>query len=145
MANQSARTIWIIFSFYLFDKAFQEASLNGGLYWCNWCSHHILTLFAIYYWTVARGIYLFYIISKNQSKGAYPSASSTGLCISLFLLFEFLLFQNQKARCSENEVVYDLLATVGHVQDFKSGGNLVAHIHVGNTYHSRKEVRASLK
>lgn len=41
--------------------------------------------------------------------------------------------------------MYDLLATVGHVQDFKSGGNLVAHIHVGNTYHSRKEVRASLK
>ncbi|XP_027041539.1 PAN2-PAN3 deadenylation complex catalytic subunit PAN2-like isoform X1 [Pocillopora damicornis] len=47
--------------------------------------------------------------------------------------------ENQKVRCSENEVVYDLLATVGHVQDFKSGGNLVAHIHVGNTYHSRKE------
>ena len=30
---------------------------------------------------------------------------------------------------------------MGHVQDFKSGGNLVAHIHVGTTYHSRKEVR----
>ena len=29
---------------------------------------------------------------------------------------------------------------MGHVQDFKSGGNLVAHIHVGTTYHSRKEV-----
>jgi len=40
--------------------------------------------------------------------------------------------------------VYDLLATVGHVQDFKSGGNLVAHIHVGTTYHSRKEVRTLL-
>ena len=36
--------------------------------------------------------------------------------------------------------MYDLLATVGHVQDLKSGGNLVAHIHVGTTYHSRKEV-----
>ena len=40
--------------------------------------------------------------------------------------------------------MYDLLATVGHVQDFKSGGNLVAHIHVGTTYHSRKEVRTLL-
>jgi len=47
--------------------------------------------------------------------------------------------ENQKVKCSENEIVYDLLATVGHVQDFKSGGNLVAHIHVGTTYHSRKE------
>ena len=51
-----------------------------------------------------------------------------------------LCLQNQKVKCSENEVVYDLLATVGHVQDLKSGGNLVAHIHVGTTYHSRKEV-----
>ncbi|KAJ7336670.1 poly(A)-specific ribonuclease [Desmophyllum pertusum] len=47
--------------------------------------------------------------------------------------------ESQKVKCSENEVLYDLLATVGHVQDFKSGGNLVAHIHVGTTYHSRKE------
>ncbi|XP_068742423.1 PAN2-PAN3 deadenylation complex catalytic subunit PAN2-like, partial [Montipora capricornis] len=46
---------------------------------------------------------------------------------------------NLKVKCSENEIVYDLLATVGHVQDPKSGGNLVAHIHVGTTYHSRKE------
>ena len=55
-----------------------------------------------------------------------------------------LILQNQKVKCSENEIVYDLLATVGHVQDFKSGGNLVAHIHVGTTYHSRKEVRTLL-
>ncbi|XP_073238938.1 PAN2-PAN3 deadenylation complex catalytic subunit PAN2-like [Porites lutea] len=60
------------------------------------------------------------------------STDSTGMRITK-------IDENQKVKCSENEVVYDLLATVGHVQDLKSGGNLVAHIHVGTTYHSRKE------
>ena len=34
---------------------------------CHWCSYHILTSSAIYYWTEARqnGIYLFYIITKQ--------------------------------------------------------------------------------
>ena len=43
-------------------------------------------------------------------------------------------------KCVEGEVVYDLFASLGHIQDPKSGGNLVAHVHVGNTYHQRKEV-----
>ncbi|XP_048584798.1 PAN2-PAN3 deadenylation complex catalytic subunit PAN2 isoform X2 [Nematostella vectensis] len=46
---------------------------------------------------------------------------------------------DKKVKCGENEVVYDLHATVGYIQDAKHGGNLVTHIHVGPTYHSRKE------
>ncbi|XP_023932627.1 PAN2-PAN3 deadenylation complex catalytic subunit PAN2-like [Lingula anatina] len=34
---------------------------------------------------------------------------------------------------------YDLLATVAHVKDAKTGGNLVSHVKVGETYHQRKE------
>ncbi|CAJ0966095.1 unnamed protein product [Ranitomeya imitator] len=54
--------------------------------------------------------------------------------------------------CSENEEtsqvennadeatnVYDLMATVNHVLDPRTGGSLVAHIKVGETYHQRKE------
>ena len=37
-------------------------------------------------------------------------------------------------------MVYELLASVAHIRDAKSGsGNLVAHVHVGETYHQRKE------
>ncbi|XP_067301936.1 PAN2-PAN3 deadenylation complex catalytic subunit PAN2 isoform X4 [Pseudorasbora parva] len=35
--------------------------------------------------------------------------------------------------------VYDLVVTVSHIQDARTGGNLVAHIKVGETYHQRKE------
>ena len=64
----------------------------------------------------------------------------SALCVlSLFTCCS--CFQDQKVKCSEGEVVYDLFASVGHIQDIKSGGNLVAHIHVGTTFHSRKEVK----
>lgn len=36
--------------------------------------------------------------------------------------------------------VYDLTATVVHILDSRTGGSLVAHIKVGETYHQRKEV-----
>lgn len=36
--------------------------------------------------------------------------------------------------------MYDLLATVVHILDSRTGGSLVAHIKVGETYHQRKEV-----
>ncbi|XP_041478319.1 PAN2-PAN3 deadenylation complex catalytic subunit PAN2-like isoform X1 [Lytechinus variegatus] len=36
-------------------------------------------------------------------------------------------------------VTYYLHASVGHIRDPRSGGNLVAHINVGKTYHKRKE------
>ncbi|XP_035378442.1 PAN2-PAN3 deadenylation complex catalytic subunit PAN2 isoform X1 [Electrophorus electricus] len=36
-------------------------------------------------------------------------------------------------------VVYDLVVTVPHILDARTGGNLVAHIKVGETYHQRKE------
>lgn len=37
--------------------------------------------------------------------------------------------------------VYDLMATVVHILDSRTGGSLVGHIKVGETYHQRKEVR----
>lgn len=40
---------------------------------------------------------------------------------------------------SDGKMVYELLASVAHIRDAKSGSNLVAHIHVGETYHQRKE------
>ncbi|MBN3275065.1 PAN2 protein, partial [Polyodon spathula] len=42
---------------------------------------------------------------------------------------------------AQGAVVYDLVVTVPHVLDPRTGGNLVAHIKVGETYHQRKEVR----
>uniref|UniRef100_A0A4W3GU88 PAB-dependent poly(A)-specific ribonuclease subunit PAN2-like n=1 Tax=Callorhinchus milii TaxID=7868 RepID=A0A4W3GU88_CALMI len=39
----------------------------------------------------------------------------------------------------ENTFLYDLVVTVAHVLDPRTGGNLVAHIKVGETYHQRKE------
>lgn len=35
--------------------------------------------------------------------------------------------------------MYDLMATVVHILDSRTGGSLVAHIKVGETYHQRKE------
>uniref|UniRef100_A0A3B3E0C8 Poly(A) specific ribonuclease subunit PAN2 n=1 Tax=Oryzias melastigma TaxID=30732 RepID=A0A3B3E0C8_ORYME len=39
----------------------------------------------------------------------------------------------------EGASLYDLVVTVPHIQDGRTGGNLVAHIKVGETYHQRKE------
>ncbi|KAI9540487.1 poly(A)-specific ribonuclease [Dissostichus eleginoides] len=39
----------------------------------------------------------------------------------------------------EGASVYDLVVTVPHILDARTGGNLVAHIKVGETYHVRKE------
>ena len=36
--------------------------------------------------------------------------------------------------------MYDLVVTLSHLLDARTGGNLVAHIKVGETYHQRKEV-----
>ncbi|XP_026055672.1 PAN2-PAN3 deadenylation complex catalytic subunit PAN2 isoform X2 [Carassius auratus] len=40
---------------------------------------------------------------------------------------------------AEGASVYDLVVTVSHIQDARTGGNLVVHIKVGETYHQRKE------
>uniref|UniRef100_A0A671SAG7 PAN2-PAN3 deadenylation complex catalytic subunit PAN2 n=1 Tax=Sinocyclocheilus anshuiensis TaxID=1608454 RepID=A0A671SAG7_9TELE len=40
---------------------------------------------------------------------------------------------------AEGASVFDLVVTVSHIQDARTGGNLVAHIKVGETYHQRKE------
>ncbi|XP_055747889.1 PAN2-PAN3 deadenylation complex catalytic subunit PAN2-like isoform X3 [Salvelinus fontinalis] len=40
---------------------------------------------------------------------------------------------------AEGASLYDLVVTVPHVLDARTGGNLVAHIKVGETYHIRKE------
>jgi len=45
----------------------------------------------------------------------------------------------QRCNVDEGYAVYELLASVAHIRDPKSGGNLVAHINVGETYHQRKE------
>ncbi|XP_069762464.1 PAN2-PAN3 deadenylation complex catalytic subunit PAN2 isoform X1 [Narcine bancroftii] len=39
----------------------------------------------------------------------------------------------------ENTYLYDLVVSVAHVLDPRTGGSLVAHIKVGETYHQRKE------
>lgn len=39
----------------------------------------------------------------------------------------------------ESTYIYDLMATVAHILDTRTGGSLVAHIKVGETYHQRKE------
>ncbi|XP_072769839.1 PAN2-PAN3 deadenylation complex catalytic subunit PAN2 isoform X2 [Nerophis lumbriciformis] len=39
----------------------------------------------------------------------------------------------------EGAALYDLVVTVPHILDARAGGNLVAHIKVGETYHQRKE------
>ncbi|XP_030052590.1 PAN2-PAN3 deadenylation complex catalytic subunit PAN2 isoform X1 [Microcaecilia unicolor] len=39
----------------------------------------------------------------------------------------------------ESTYIYDLMATVVHILDPRTGGSLVAHIKVGETYHQRKE------
>ncbi|XP_024662259.2 PAN2-PAN3 deadenylation complex catalytic subunit PAN2-like [Maylandia zebra] len=43
------------------------------------------------------------------------------------------------AEQAEGASLYDLVATVPHILDAGAGGNLVAHIKVGETYHQRKE------
>ncbi|XP_064155231.1 PAN2-PAN3 deadenylation complex catalytic subunit PAN2 isoform X2 [Anguilla rostrata] len=40
---------------------------------------------------------------------------------------------------AEGTAIYDLVVTVSHVLDARTGGSLVAHIKVGETYHQRKE------
>jgi len=37
-------------------------------------------------------------------------------------------------------VEYELRSTIAHIDDARTGGNLVAHVNVGKTYHQRKEV-----
>ncbi|XP_031421713.1 PAN2-PAN3 deadenylation complex catalytic subunit PAN2 isoform X2 [Clupea harengus] len=44
-----------------------------------------------------------------------------------------------QAEEDEGAAVYDLVVTLSHLLDARTGGNLVAHIKVGETYHQRKE------
>ncbi|XP_076824729.1 PAN2-PAN3 deadenylation complex catalytic subunit PAN2-like isoform X2 [Clavelina lepadiformis] len=49
---------------------------------------------------------------------------------------------NEEQEDSEGDVrkaSYELFATVAHIDDARTGGNLVAHINVGKKYHQRKE------
>uniref|UniRef100_A0A3Q3FLL4 PAN2-PAN3 deadenylation complex catalytic subunit PAN2 n=1 Tax=Labrus bergylta TaxID=56723 RepID=A0A3Q3FLL4_9LABR len=48
----------------------------------------------------------------------------------------FIFFAEEE---TEGASLYDLVVTVPHVLDARTGGNLVAHIKVGETYHQRKE------
>lgn len=49
--------------------------------------------------------------------------------------------QLSAAEEADGASLYDLVVTVPHVLDARTGGNLIAHIKVGETYHQRKEVR----
>uniref|UniRef100_A0A3Q2CRS7 PAN2-PAN3 deadenylation complex catalytic subunit PAN2 n=1 Tax=Cyprinodon variegatus TaxID=28743 RepID=A0A3Q2CRS7_CYPVA len=62
----------------------------------------------------------------NKSQGLEISSWSEGDEISA-------------AEEAEGVSLYDLVVTVPHIQDTRTGGNLVAHIKVGETYHQRKE------
>uniref|UniRef100_A0A3P9DUM4 PAN2-PAN3 deadenylation complex catalytic subunit PAN2-like n=1 Tax=Maylandia zebra TaxID=106582 RepID=A0A3P9DUM4_9CICH len=62
----------------------------------------------------------------------------------LFLLYTFnksmqKTDQDHAAEQAEGASLYDLVATVPHILDAGAGGNMVAHIKVGETYHQRKE------
>jgi len=51
-----------------------------------------------------------------------------------------VIFLQPKSSCSDDgAVTYELMASVAHIRDNKLGNNLVSHIHVGETYHQRKE------
>lgn len=52
----------------------------------------------------------------------------------------FVFDQLSAAEEAEGASLYDLVVTVPHILDARTGGNLVAHIKVGETYHQRKEV-----
>uniref|UniRef100_A0A8C0ZJC2 PAN2-PAN3 deadenylation complex catalytic subunit PAN2-like n=1 Tax=Cyanistes caeruleus TaxID=156563 RepID=A0A8C0ZJC2_CYACU len=47
--------------------------------------------------------------------------------------------QNRPMDDPESVYIYDLMATVVHILDSRTGGSLVGHIKVGETYHQRKE------
>nr|XP_006819096.1 PREDICTED: PAB-dependent poly(A)-specific ribonuclease subunit 2-like [Saccoglossus kowalevskii] len=49
------------------------------------------------------------------------------------------IFEENVGAVGEEYKIYDLHASVVHIQDIKTGGNLAAHILVGPTYHKRKE------
>lgn len=55
-------------------------------------------------------------------------------------LYFHVTLQLSPSEEAEGAVIYDLVVTVPHLLDARNGGNLVAHIKVGETYHQRKEV-----
>lgn len=56
--------------------------------------------------------------------------------------WDWFLLQLSPTDDPESVYVYDLMATVVHILDSRTGGSLVGHIKVGETYHQRKEVRS---
>lgn len=54
------------------------------------------------------------------------------------------ILQLSTSEDEENTYLYDLVVTVAHILDPRTGGSLVAHIKVGETYHQRKEVQYNL-
>uniref|UniRef100_A0A670JX17 USP domain-containing protein n=1 Tax=Podarcis muralis TaxID=64176 RepID=A0A670JX17_PODMU len=63
-------------------------------------------------------------LSKNKELEVYNWDEST----------ELTVLDDQ-----ESTYVYDLMATIVHILDSRTGGSLVGHIKVGETYHQRKE------
>uniref|UniRef100_A0A3Q2ZWW0 PAN2-PAN3 deadenylation complex catalytic subunit PAN2 n=1 Tax=Kryptolebias marmoratus TaxID=37003 RepID=A0A3Q2ZWW0_KRYMA len=69
-------------------------------------------------------------MSISKTQGLEISSCSEGEEVSLFV---------SAAEEAEGVSLYDLVVTVPHIQDARTGGNLVAHIKVSETYHQRKE------
>uniref|UniRef100_A0A673XRI1 PAN2-PAN3 deadenylation complex catalytic subunit PAN2 n=1 Tax=Salmo trutta TaxID=8032 RepID=A0A673XRI1_SALTR len=66
-------------------------------------------------------------------------SKSQGLEISSWPEGEEVKDTEDSTEEAEGASLYDLVVTVPHVLDARTGGNLVAHIKVGETYHIRKE------
>uniref|UniRef100_A0A672IUC8 USP domain-containing protein n=1 Tax=Salarias fasciatus TaxID=181472 RepID=A0A672IUC8_SALFA len=70
----------------------------------------------------------------------YPEQNSQGESdVLLKLLTLYVCDQLSASEEAEGAALYDLVVTVPHILDARTGGNLVAHIKVGETYHQRKE------
>uniref|UniRef100_A0A3B3DY03 Poly(A) specific ribonuclease subunit PAN2 n=1 Tax=Oryzias melastigma TaxID=30732 RepID=A0A3B3DY03_ORYME len=75
----------------------------------------------------------------------YPEQNSQGKFKYDFaeILKKSICLEQSTQACAveeeEGASLYDLVVTVPHIQDGRTGGNLVAHIKVGETYHQRKE------
>ena len=96
-------------------------------------------------------------ISKSQGLEISSSPEGEEVREEEFQLISGFLFVNLTWRLTTNVSdqlsaaeeeegfsLYDLVVTVPHVLDARTGGNLVAHIKVGETYHQRKEVREAV-
>uniref|UniRef100_A0A667YEH4 PAN2-PAN3 deadenylation complex catalytic subunit PAN2 n=1 Tax=Myripristis murdjan TaxID=586833 RepID=A0A667YEH4_9TELE len=68
-----------------------------------------------------------------------PPTTYSAVVVLLATCDSLHLFKLSSAEEADGASLYDLVVTVPHILDARTGGNLVAHIKVGETYHQRKE------